>query len=374
MGRVTRATLTRRALLRRGGGAALGLGLLPQLAACGGGGDDRLVFSSWPEYIDFDDRTKTYPTLERFERQQGIAVEFRPEITDYVEYFGKLRPLLATGESGGRDIIVAVDWLAARLRRLGWLERLDALELPNVRRNLVDRLRDPDFDPDRHWSVPWQVGHTGLVYRRDQVGGELESLEDALSPRFRGRLVMQTEMRDTVGLVLFTMGEDPERASLDAALAAVERVEQLVQDGQVRSFAGFDYRTALSSGDAWIAMGWSGDAAQTALDDPRIAFSRPAEGHIVWTDNLCIPVGAKHSDAARRLMDFYYQPKVHAALTRALFYVPPVRGVDKYVPELAANPLIFPDEQTTARGRVFRTLTPDEETQLDEAFQRVIGA
>ena len=36
---------------------------------------------------------------------------------------------------------MAVDWLAARMKRLGWVERINGLELPNVRRNLIERLR-----------------------------------------------------------------------------------------------------------------------------------------------------------------------------------------------------------------------------------------
>ncbi|HEY6780245.1 MAG TPA: spermidine/putrescine ABC transporter substrate-binding protein [Thermoleophilaceae bacterium] len=369
--------LTRKQLLQRSGAAVLGLSAAAQLAACGGDSDE-LVFSSWPEYIDADARSGSHPTLDRFSKQQGVEVRYVPEINDYAEYFAKLRPQLARGQSGGRDLIVAVDWLAARMRRLGYVQRLDALELPHVRRNLVERLRSPSFDAQRRYSVPWQSGQTGLVYRRDAVGGDLTSLDEIFAPRFRGKVVLQSEMRDTVGLMMLAAGDDPERDGLDSALAAVERVERAVHDGHVRGFSGLDYRNALLSGDAEIAFGWSGDAVQLRREQPQIRFAHPAEGFMLWTDNLQIPVGAPHVDAARRLIDFYYRPDVQLRLTRYLHYVPPVDGVRelaaRHEPALAEDPLVFPGDRLLARARVFRNLPPAQERHLDAAFQRALGA
>jgi spermidine/putrescine transport system substrate-binding protein len=58
-------------------------------------------------------------------------------------------------------------------------------------------------------------------------------------------------------------------------------------------------------------------------------------------------------------------------------YICPVQGAKEELakadPELAENPWIFPDEETLAKAKGFRTLTPDEDTQFSEAFQKVIG-
>jgi len=370
---MAQSRITRRDFARRGAALAAAPALLTAFSACGG--DDRLLFSSWPEYID--QRGGSYPTLEAFQRETGTAVRYSPEITDYAQYFAKLRPQLAQGNSGGRDLIVAVDWLAARMKRLGWAERIDALDLPHVGRNLIARLRRPDFDPGRHYSIPWQVGQTGLLYDRKAVGGDIDSLDALFDPRFRGRVLFQSEMRDSVGLVMLSLGHDPETAGLDAALEAVERIERGVRDGQVRRFAGFDYRTDLSKGDAAVAIGWSGDAYRLGREQPRIRFVQPREGYMLWTDNLQVPVGAPHADAARKLIDFYYRPEVQFRLTTVLYYVPPVAGVREIAakrrPDLLDSTLVFPDDETLARGRIFRTLSAAEEHRLDAEFQRVIG-
>ena len=56
----------------------------------------------------------------------------------------------------------------------------------------------------------------------------------------------------------------------------------------------------------------------------------------------------------------------------------PVEGVQEILaersPELANNQLIFPDDETLEKAFIFRQLKPDEEREIDEAFQKVIGA
>jgi spermidine/putrescine transport system substrate-binding protein len=47
--------------------------------------------------------------------------------------------------------------------------------------------------------------------------------------------------------------------------------------------------------------------------------------------------------------------------------------MEKIDKTLAANPLIFPTDQTLAATHVFRALTPDEETKYNNLFQTVIG-
>jgi spermidine/putrescine transport system substrate-binding protein len=59
-------------------------------------------------------------------------------------------------------------------------------------------------------------------------------------------------------------------------------------------------------------------------------------------------------------------------------YVSPVVGVreelEKLDPELASNPLLFPDDATLARTKSFANLTEDVEQQFDEAFSAITGA
>src|SRR3954467_4209051 len=76
-----------------------------------------MTISQWPLYIDPGKKG----TVAEFERDTGVSVKYVEDINDNVEFFGKLRPQLARGQSGGRSVITVSDWLAAQMYQLGYL-------------------------------------------------------------------------------------------------------------------------------------------------------------------------------------------------------------------------------------------------------------
>ena len=390
--RFIRAEISRRRLLRRGAAGALSVSALSYLAACGsetgGGGDsepseqkaikkgkvgDSLYMANWPLYIE-----ENRGTLKEFEQKYGAKVEYVEEINDNTEFFGKVRQQYERGDSGGRDIQVVTDWMAARMIRLGYVQKLDKAELPNVSANLIERLKSPPFDPKREFSVPWQSGFTGIVYRKDKVKREPRSVDDLFDPDYKGKVTMLTEMRDTVAVVAASMGFDPETASLDEFMQAVDKIDEATKSGQIRGFTGNEFTKDLPSGDSWLIIGWSGDSVQLQADNPNIRFVAPESGVHLWTDNMQVPVGAPEAYTAQKFMDFVYQPEVQADIAEWVNYICPVNGVKEILtkrdPALGENQLIFPDEATLSDAFIIRDLKPEEEQELTEAFQQVIGA
>jgi spermidine/putrescine transport system substrate-binding protein len=384
--------LTRRRLLRRAGAGALGLSFAGFLAACGGDGgieagggkedttaipkgqvSKNLTFSNWPLYIDVDG--KRHPTLDDFQKKYGTRVKYIEEINDNVEFFGKVRQQYARGSSGGRDLHVVTDWLAARMKRLGYVQKLDKSAMPNVVKNIDSAVASPDFDPKREYSVPWQTGQVLLIYRKDKTGGDITNVNDLFDPKFKGKVTMLTEMRDTVGSVLLGDGVEPEKASLDQVMNAIDKIEKASKDGQIRRFTGNDYTRDILRGDSVAILGWSGDAVQLTSDNPNVEYKHPEQGFMVFTDSMQVPVGAPHAFTAEKLMDFVYDPKIAAQIAAYVNYVPPVKGakeiLQKSDPEVASNQLIFPD---LAEAHNFKTFSPEDEAKIDSAFQRAIGA
>ncbi len=390
--RMLRDPLTRRRLMKRGAAGALSLSALSYLAACGtrtggvaesGQGESDMIqkakisgtltFSNWPLYIE-EDRG----TLKEFQKEYGTEVKYVEEINDNTEFFGKVRQQYERGDSGGRDIHVVTDWMAARMIRLGYVQRFDPAAITTAQQNLIDRLRTPPFDPGRDYSMPWQSGFGGIIYRKDKVKREPKSVDDLFDPDYKGKVTMLTEMRDTVGVVAAGMGFDPETASKDEFLKAIARIGEASDSGQIRGFTGNEYTKDITKGDSWVIIGWSGDAVQLEADNPNIKFISPETGVHLWTDNMQIPVGAPNAYTAEKMIDFVYRPEVQADIAEYVNYICPVEGVQeilaKRAPELANNQLIFPDDETLSKAFIFRQLKPGEEVELDEAFQKVIGA
>jgi spermidine/putrescine transport system substrate-binding protein len=387
-----REEITRRRLMRRGAAGALSVSAIAYLAACGedelsGGQEEEaptikkgpisktLNFSNWPLYIDIDDKSKERPTLEKFKKRYGTTVKYTEEINDNVEFFGKVRQEYEQGSSGGRDIHVVTDWMCARMLRLGYVQKFDKSEMPNASKNIEDSVASPDFDPNREHSMPWQSGQVGLIYRRDLTKGDLTSVNDLFDPKFKGKVTFLSEMRDSVGSVLLADGVQPEEATLDQAMSAIEKLEKASNDGQIRRFTGNEYSQQLLKGDSVAVLGWSGDAIQLQVDDENIRFKQPEDGFMVFTDSMQIPVGAPNAYTAQKMIDFVYDPEIQAAITAYVNYVPPVKGTREILqeqdPEIAGNELIFPD---LSQAHNFKTFPPEEERQIDEAFQRAIGA
>jgi spermidine/putrescine transport system substrate-binding protein len=301
-------------------------------------------------------------------------VRYIEEINDNVEFFGKVRQQYARGDSGGRDIHVVTDWLCNRMNQLGFVQKLDKSQMPNVVKNIEDAVASPDFDPKREISVPWQSGQVLVIYRRDRTGGDLTSINDLFDSKFKGRVTMLSEMRDTVGSVLLGNGVEPEQASKDETLAAIEKIQKASSDGQIRRFTGNEYTRDLLSGDTVACLGWSGDALQLTADNENVTYRQPEEGFMIFTDSMQVPVGAPNAFTAQKMMDFVYRPEIQEAITAYVNYVPPVKGVrerlERSDPEIAENELIFPD---LSQSHNFKTFSEDEEQEIEAAFQAAIG-
>lgn len=387
-----RSALTRRSMLAAAGGLA-GAGALSACgipAATGSEGtttrddsdkDKTLNFSNWPLYIDVEeDNENVRPSLRAFTRATGVKVKYTEDIDDNDSFFGKIKPQLAAGQDTGRDLIVLTDWMAARLIRLGWVEKLDPANVPNAFANLEQRFRNPDWDPGRAYSYPWQGIQAVIAYNAKATGGKkvtsvTQLLEDS---SLKGKVTLLTEMRDTMGLTLLDMDTAPEKVTEDQYDAALARIQKAVDSKQIRKFTGNEYGQELASGDIAACVAWAGDLIQLQADSPDIKFVIPESGYMTSTDNLLVPRKARHKKNAERLINYYYRPDVAAQLAAYVNYVSPVRGVGEELAKLdedaANNPLIIPDAEMAAKAHAFRALSAKEEQRFESKFAKLIGA
>ncbi len=365
--------------------AALALSL--GLAACGGGGIEgggekkaetvklegkpsgSLTISNWPLYIDKE-------TVPNFEKKSGISVKYVEDINSNEEFFNKVQPLLAKGESGGRSIMVLADYMVAKMHRLGYLQDLDKSALPNVEKNLADNLKNPPFDPGRHYTVPWQSGMTGIIVNTEKAP-DVHSICDLFNPKYKGKVEMLNEVRETVPLVMKCEGVDPNKASEADWMKAIEKIKSAAGSGQIRRFTGNDYARDLTSGDAVAVIGWSGDAVQLQEDNPNLEWRMPTEGCMLWSEDMVIPVGAPNPTAAEAWMNYVYDPAVQANIAEYVNYVTPVEGVKpilaKREAKLAENQLIFPSASFTKKCSPTPELHGEEEQNVIKAFNEVLN-
>ena len=302
-----RAQMSRRAMLAGTGAGATALAL----AACTPAGtteltpaednsanDPTLNWANWPFYIDEDDEGN-YPTLLRFEEQTGIDVTYLVDVDDNNSYFAKVRDQLALGQDIGADTVCLTDWMVNRFIQLGYTQELNKGNIPNAA-NLVPSLQNPQFDPGRVHSLPWQGGFAGVCYNTEETA-EVRSVSDLWRPDLAGRVGVLSEMRDTIGVIMLENGVDISADfTADEFNAALDIFREKVESGQIRNVRGNAYTEDLVNGDTLAAICWSGDITVLNAEAgyEKWKFLLPEGGATLWNDNFLIPIGSRQASGS----------------------------------------------------------------------------
>jgi spermidine/putrescine transport system substrate-binding protein len=375
---IINSKMSRRALIAGAGG----LGAAGLLTACGSGGgssENTVRWGNWPLYLDYDEESKTYPTLVKFSEQTGIEAKYFEDYNDNDEFFGKVQAQLKLGEDIGYDVVTPTDWMAARWIRLGYTQKFDSANIPN-KVNLLDSLASPSYDSMRESTLTWQGIMGGFGWNVEKNPNGIRTLDDLFAPQNKGKIVVLSEMRDTIGVILLGQGVDITKVTEDQFMNAVDYMAGKISDGWIRGVKGNEYAEDLTSGDATAVIGWSGDMfILSSENEGKFDFAIPEAGGTISGDNFIIPSTATAAGKANaeKMINYYFDPAVAAEVAAYVNYVCPVKGaqaeMEKIAPELASSEYIFPTEKTASRLNVFRSLTPDEESKWTEAFQQAQG-
>jgi spermidine/putrescine transport system substrate-binding protein len=398
---LTQSRTSRRGFLRAGGVGAGALTLSQILAACGtsgiatnsqgenGVGSDSwwsqqpetktLNYANWPYYIDVSHGK--HPSIDQFEQQTGITVNYTEPINDNTSFFTKIRPTLQQGQYIGYDVIVLTnsDPPLAQLIGAGWAVPLDQSRMTNFYKNSSPLVKDPSWDPGNKYTMAWQSGYTCIGYNTKYVTEDITSIESLFDPKYKGKIGMMGISTELGSLGLLAIGVDPASSTPDDWTKAADKLNEQKSAGLVRSYYDQDYIKALKNEDTWISMCWSGDIFQAAnyqgYDTLKAVI--PQEGAMFWTDNQLIPVGVENPVSAMKFMDYVYDPQVQALIEAYNAYVCPVPASKPIIakngsPEVANSPTVFPDAQQVAVSKpYFQFTTADELDQWNNTFEPI---
>jgi spermidine/putrescine transport system substrate-binding protein len=194
------------------------------------------------------------------------------------------------------------------------------------------------FDPGNVYSVPWASGSTGIAWNPKYVKEPPTSIADLWKPKYAGHVGMMSDPQEIANFGLFKIGVDPETSTEADWKNAAKVLLQQRNAGIVRQYYDGSYINALSAGNTWISMAWSGDIFQQNLSaGTNLQFVVPEEGGTIWTDNMMIPKYAQNPVAAMMLIDWFYQPRIAAMLTEAINYITPVPSVQPIIASAVAG-------------------------------------
>lgn len=365
------------------------------LAACSPSGSNKLkpakdysaeekevTWDNWPYYMD-GESDGSFPTLKAFTKQTGISVNYPINVDDNNTYFARVKNQLAAGKDTGADTMCLTDWMAARLISNGYVQELNYDNLPNVTANLDPAYKGTNipWDPSRTYSLPWKgiiagIGYHKKAYKELTGKSAPTSVQDLWAPELKGKVVVLSEMRDTLGVMMLGDGVDITKFTADDFNNSLDKFKQLAADGQFANILGNSYVDLIKEGkDAVAGIVWAGDLVATndEMGNDDLGVVLLDSGSTFACDNFLIPMGSRHATNAHTLINYYFDPEVAATLaTSGVFYVSPVVGAKEAAiainPAIGENPLIFPSEEVYKTLHQFRALTPAEEREFSQAW------
>jgi spermidine/putrescine transport system substrate-binding protein len=342
-------------------------------------------FANWPLYIDPGHRT-----LQEFTATTGVTVDYTEVIQDTPSWFAKINPILQAGESIGYDVMVITDGFQfSQLLADGKLMPLDQRMLGNFYRNASAKFKRRPFDPGNTYSVPWASGSTGIAWNPKYIKTPVTSMNDLWNPAYKGRVGMMSDPQEIGNFGMIKLGINPERSTPADWQAAAKALTAQRDAGLVKGYYEQSYIDALSRGDTWISMAWSGDIFQQNLTSgTALEFTIPREGGSIWTDNMVIPRGAQNPVDAMMLMDWYYRPAIAAQLTAGINYITAVPAVRPIIAakaakahgdarhlltEVATSKLVWPTAAEYARLYNYADVSGKLQREYQAIFHPVVG-
>ena len=219
----------------------LGLSLLgaPFLLAPGSvtGGQGQLNVYIWSNYIAPE-------TVRRFEERHHVRVN--------VDVYDSNEALIAKMQSGNvdYDVVCPSTYTVQSLIAQGLLRELDFSALPHLT-NVDARFLDRPHDPHNRYSVPYFWGTTGIAYRKSKVGN-VDSWGALWDERYRGRILMLDDARETFGAALKRNGLSVN--TTDPGPLGVAQRALIAQRPLVRAYNSSNFEDVLLSGDVWLAQ------------------------------------------------------------------------------------------------------------------------
>lgn len=289
------------------------VGLAVAIAACGPepapapAGPVRpasISVACWDDYV-------TPEVAADYERETGVKV-----VVEIVNSNELVMERLLGGQVW--DVISPSDYAVQMMQEAGLLLRLRHENIRNLG-NVARRFQNAAYDRELAYAVPLFWGTTGLGYDRSVYPEPPASWSYVFEPAKRavakGRISLLDDLRETLAVALLASGHPPNSVDPDHLAAAVALLRSVRPD-----LAGFDSETFednFGNGTNVLVHGWGGDLAQVMVGQPQLGYVLPAEGFLLFIDNLAIPSATPNRDEAERFIDYMLRPEVAAKLSTA---------------------------------------------------------
>ncbi|MEA5575181.1 spermidine/putrescine ABC transporter substrate-binding protein [Anabaena sp. UHCC 0451] len=296
------------------------------------GKSDELYIYTWSQYTD-------QQLLSTFTSQTGIKV-----LADVFDSNDVMLAKLQAGGGASYSIIYPSDYMVQKMVEKNLLAEINHEYLIGLE-NLFTQFKNPSYDPDNRYSIPFSWGTTGLLYNSEKLETAPEDWEYLWQnqEKLYKRMTLLNDVREVMGATLKMLGYSYNSQNEMEIKAAYEKLKSLKP-----AIAAFDtdaWQNQILAGDLWLAMCYSADGVKISKENPKLKYVIPRSGSSLWTDTIVIPKTAPNRSGAYSWINLLLQTDVAAEISRRLNIATPNHaGFEQLPQEIQNNTSLFPPQ------------------------------
>lgn len=298
---------------------------------------------NWGDYIDES-------LLTKFEKETGIKIVY-DTFSSNEDMYIKLKQGIDS-----YDILVPSDYMIERLIEEDLLEELDMDLIPNFK-YVNDRLKNPTFDPENKYSVPYFWGTGGIVYNTKFIKDDIDSWTDLFDEKYSEKIIMYNSSRDSIAVALKALGYSMNSQDMDELNEARDLL--IAQKKHVLAYQADEGRDTIVSEDGHIGFMYSGDALMMMEQNSDLDYVLPKEGPNIWFDAMVIPKSTQNPEGAHKFIDFLCEPE-NAAVNAEYsvgFSSPIEEAIELLPPEIKNSDVAYPSDEKLENGEIYKNST-----------------
>lgn len=290
---------------------------------------------NWGEYIDES-------VLDDFEAATGIKVNYQMYDSNETMY-SKI-----AGGGANYDVVIPSDYMVARLIEEDLLAPLNFDNIPNFA-DIDPALKNPAYDPENLYSVPYMWGLMGVIYNTKAVDeADLGSWSLLWNEKYAGDILMIDNSRDAIGIALKRLGYSYNTTDEAQVRQAVDLLVE--QWPIVQAYVMDDIFQKLEGANAYVGTYYYGDYLTMYENNPDLGFYIPEEGTNIYVDAMCILKDAPNKANAEAFINYMCSTQAGLKNCEAIWYSSPLLSVREALdPEIADDPYAYPDADIMAK-------------------------
>ena len=269
------------------------------------------------------------------------------------------------------DVIIPSDYMIARMIQEGMLLELNYDNIPNFS-YVDDTFRNPNYDPENKYSVPYTWGTVGILYNTKYVdAADVTGWELLWNEKYDDKILMFDNSRDAFGIAQYLLGYDVNTTDPDELQACADKLAQ--QKPLVQQYVMDQIYSSMINEEAYIAPYYAGDCMLMMQENPNLKFYLPEnQGFNLFVDAMCIPTCSQQKEAAELFINFMCDPEVSAANMNYICYGSPISEAKNYMDEyLATSAVVYPAASILEKGTSYTFLPADVSRLIESLFMTV---